>query len=125
MSTRTVQRRRVDKTAGLAVSVERLCREELLIQRGQLLRLRSQIADGIDDGSVRLDAAKLTRLEAAAQLGAVEARLASVDAALDRLRAGEFGVCRECGDRVPEARLEARPDAEFCVPCCERQRRST
>ena len=32
-------------------------------------------------------------------------------AALERIDAGTYGVCEVCGTRIPEARLEVRPDA--------------
>ena len=45
------------------------------------------------------------------------ARLTDVDAAIDRLAQGAYGVCERCGAPIPEARLEARPVARTCVPC--------
>ena len=44
-------------------------------------------------------------------------QLEAVDAALGRLDAGTFGVCRSCGRSIPEARLEARPWAPLCIDC--------
>ena len=38
-------------------------------------------------------------------LAAVE----QIDAALKRIEAGEYGICRESGLRIPRARLEAIP----------------
>jgi DnaK suppressor protein len=46
-----------------------------------------------------------------------EQHLAEVDAALDRLAMGTYGVCERCGRPIPEGRLEARPVARTCVPC--------
>ena len=48
------------------------------------------------------------------------ARLASIDAALDRVDAGTYGTCVVCGRAIPEARLEARPTATTCVACVGR-----
>jgi len=108
----------------VTINAERFYREQLLIQRGQFLRLRKGLQQLTTDDSLRTDAAKLTNLEVAAQLDAVEARLDSIDEALDRFATGEFGVCAECGGDIPPERLEARPDALLCVGCCERIRRS-
>ena len=36
-------------------------------------------------------------------------------AALERIDAGTYGVCEVCGQPIPEARLEVRPDATRCV----------
>ena len=40
-----------------------------------------------------------------------------IDAALDRIRSGEFGVCEHCGDEISLARLEARPVSTLCIRC--------
>ena len=37
--------------------------------------------------------------------------------ALARLENGRYGTCVDCGDSVPEGRLEARPEAARCVRC--------
>jgi RNA polymerase-binding transcription factor DksA len=44
-----------------------------------------------------------------------EGRLAEVDAALERLRDGTYGVCVVCGRAIPAGRLEARPTTTVCV----------
>jgi DnaK suppressor protein len=46
-----------------------------------------------------------------------ESRLAEVDAALQRLAEGRYGVCERCGRPVAAGRLEARPTARTCVGC--------
>jgi RNA polymerase-binding transcription factor DksA len=50
----------------------------------------------------------------------VEAELADVELALERLDAGEYGRCQACGRPIEPARLEERPFARFCL---EDQRR--
>ncbi|GAA1900732.1 TraR/DksA family transcriptional regulator [Lapillicoccus jejuensis] len=42
-------------------------------------------------------------------------RLAEVDAALQRVADGTYGVCEVCGRPIPDERLEARPTATRCV----------
>jgi DnaK suppressor protein len=37
--------------------------------------------------------------------------------ALRRIEHGTYGTCGDCGARVPEGRLEARPEAARCVKC--------
>lgn len=44
-------------------------------------------------------------------------RIAEVDAALDRLARGTYGVCTRCGQPVPAERLRALPTARSCVGC--------
>jgi len=42
-----------------------------------------------------------------------------IESALDRLRAGTYGSCAECGDPIALARLKALPFAERCRDCQE------
>lgn len=42
---------------------------------------------------------------------------ASAEAALQRMRSGEFGYCIDCGDEISAARLAAKPDVAICVDC--------
>lgn len=59
-----------------------------------------------------------------AALEAMRRQRAEVVAALDRVRAGTYGKCVDCGLPVPEGRLEARPEASRCVACqAKRDRR--
>ena len=55
------------------------------------------------------------------QVGALvrqaETHLAEVDAALDRVSSGTYGVCERCGAEIPDERLEVRPTARRCVAC--------
>jgi RNA polymerase-binding transcription factor DksA len=44
----------------------------------------------------------------------MEAKIADIERALERLVAGTYGVCEACGQPIGEARLEAWPAARFC-----------
>lgn len=44
-----------------------------------------------------------------------------IEEALDRVRAGTFGICKKCGTLIPKARLEAVPTAKMCINCKSRQ----
>ncbi|MFH8252399.1 TraR/DksA family transcriptional regulator [Microbacterium sp. B2969] len=48
---------------------------------------------------------------------AAAAELVDIDAASARLADGSYGVCIDCGRKIPAARLEARPTATRCVDC--------
>lgn len=50
----------------------------------------------------------------------VEAQRAEVEQALQRLDSGTYGVCVDCGKAIPEARLDAKPEAARCVADQER-----
>ena len=44
-------------------------------------------------------------------------QLRLIDAALDRLETGHYGVCLSCEEPIPGRRLDAIPWATYCVPC--------
>ncbi len=41
--------------------------------------------------------------------------LEQVDAALERMSAGTYGICVVCGAAIAEGRLEARPWTPYCI----------
>jgi RNA polymerase-binding protein DksA len=45
----------------------------------------------------------------------VEAQLEEVQAALERIEAGTYGVCELCGRPIGDERLEAMPMARYCL----------
>ena len=51
--------------------------------------------------------------------------LGEVERALDRLKAGDYGQCADCGCDIPYDRLKVEPQALHCVPCATARERST
>jgi DnaK suppressor protein len=45
------------------------------------------------------------------------AQLQSIDEALKRITQGVYGLCLECGTRLPRERLLAAPQATRCMAC--------
>jgi RNA polymerase-binding transcription factor DksA len=45
----------------------------------------------------------------------VQAELAAVDRALQRLDEGTYGTCDVCGDTIADERLAVMPAARFCI----------
>lgn len=43
-----------------------------------------------------------------------------IQAALARVREGEYGFCVKCGDEIAAARLDVVPDAPLCSTCAVR-----
>jgi RNA polymerase-binding transcription factor DksA len=43
--------------------------------------------------------------------------LERTDRALAKLDEGTYGICDNCGQPIPERRLEAMPDSVLCVAC--------
>lgn len=64
----------------------------------------------------RIDAMQMQAM-AMAQLRRRQAERAAIDAALDRINAGEFGYCLQCGEEIAPARLEHNPAVSNCIEC--------
>jgi RNA polymerase-binding transcription factor DksA len=50
-----------------------------------------------------------------ALLDQLNAQLAEVARALDKVDDGTYGLCERCGEPISEARLEAMPATRFCI----------
>jgi DnaK suppressor protein len=57
---------------------------------------------------------------AVSRSAALQRTIDEIDAALERVAAGSYGVCVHCGAPIPEERLELRPFAAGCVACQQR-----
>ncbi len=44
-------------------------------------------------------------------------KVRDIDAALERLEAGQYGICQRCEEPIPLRRLEVRPFSRYCVEC--------
>ena len=47
----------------------------------------------------------------------LERQLAEIDDALKRVDQSQYGVCLNCGEKIPAERLQAVPSAIYCVDC--------
>jgi DnaK suppressor protein len=45
------------------------------------------------------------------------ATITEIDLALAKIDSGTYGLCEQCGNQIPEARLQALPHASMCVAC--------
>ncbi len=105
-------------------------REMLLDQKRQLVEnarktLESEIAldvnelpDDMDFASTQVDQGITLRLR-----GREKILLKKIEEALQRIDAGEFGVCEECSEDIGTKRLEARPVTTLCIRCKQEQER--
>ena len=48
--------------------------------------------------------------------------LQAIEEALYRIEQGTYGICRDCGESVADARLNAIPWTRVCITCKEKQR---
>src|ERR1043165_6961103 len=47
--------------------------------------------------------------------------LQAIEEALFRMEKGTYGICRDCGDPIAPARLEAIPWTRVCITCKQKQ----
>jgi DnaK suppressor protein len=71
------------------------------------------MSDDIGEGAKNAEEADVACL--LAEAGSKE--LGEIDEALVRIKAGTFGMCEDCEDAIPFARLEAIPNASLCLHC--------
>ncbi len=50
--------------------------------------------------------------------------LAEIEAALDRIAAGQYGWCEQCGRPIAAALLAAQPQGRYCSACARQSARS-
>lgn len=60
------------------------------------------------------------RQQVAALLAAARERLAELEEGRERLRAGDYGFCVDCGGAIPLERMLARPAVRRCTACATR-----
>lgn len=104
-------------------------REALLVRRERVARDLNLMGDeALREGDHEIDAESVAdhgtdAYERNLTLGLMEAdsrTLRQIDTALLAMDDGSYGLCQECSEAIPLARLEALPFATTCVPCQER-----
>jgi DnaK suppressor protein len=51
--------------------------------------------------------------------------LTQIETSLERIEEGSFGLCEECGGKIPKARLNAIPYSSLCVRCAQQQEQNS
>lgn len=109
-STRLIEARRAELSARVAAVEERLT------------AIRAERSAAIDDDEHDPEGATLSAEWSRAEGQRADAvrELSALDAALERVGNGTYGVCASCGADIPRARLELLPAATLCVGCASR-----
>ncbi len=47
-----------------------------------------------------------------------------IDAALQKIKEGTYGICEECSKAIPMKRLAAMPHARLCIKCQENEEKT-
>jgi len=69
----------------------------------------------------RLSRADAMQMQSMAALNKrqLEIKLKQVEGALSAVEEGSYGSCRSCKGEIHPARLDAQPEAPFCIDCQE------
>ena len=104
---------------------------EVKIYEGLLIKKRSETEDfleGLKESSKPVDLndpiGRLSRMDAIQQQQmSLDSKnrailtLKQIQAALERVQDGSYGVCLNCEEEISEKRLRARPETPFCALC--------
>lgn len=64
---------------------------------------------------------RMDALQAQGMLEEIDSRrnqeLSNIATALQRIEEGDYGFCLECGDVIPNQRLEYNPAVSYCIDC--------
>jgi DnaK suppressor protein len=107
----------------LKAARRRLAEKKLDLESMSALSEDARAPVALDQQSVgrlsRMDAMQQQAM-AAAQERARKRDLVRIEMAERRLAEGEYGWCVDCGEAIPDKRLEIDPMAEKCVRCASR-----
>jgi DnaK suppressor protein len=103
-------------------------REILMKRRQEILDNQKPLADSMIDTNTRQgdladQANGNNEVHIHLKLKQTDAKiLIAIEEAIQRVEAGTYGICRDCGDQISKARLEAIPWTRVCISCKEKQK---
>lgn len=92
----------------------------------EMARLQQQLeadiepASAHDDDSVDVAADIYERGKLLSLIQSMEAKLNSIEHALEVAVKGGYGICESCGQAIPPERLEIVPETTLCVSCANK-----
>jgi len=96
-------------------------RAQLESRRQELLDRMAQVETELDSHEAKdweEQATEQENDEVLERLGfAARAEIAQIDAALQRVATGDFGICARCGEEIAEKRLDLLPYTPHCANC--------
>src|SRR5687768_7357380 len=96
-------------------------REQLLAKQTELARRLERLKENLTGGRSADSQEQAQELENAEVVDALgnEARteISKIARALDQIKNRTYGICADCGETIPMARLEAYPFADRCIRC--------
>ena len=98
-------------------------RDELVASGEALDGLMRDSGDGAGDDDADTGTKNITREHEMALAANAREMLYQTERALERLDAGTYGLCENCGNPIGKARMQAFPRATLCVECKQQQER--
>ncbi|WP_145872163.1 TraR/DksA family transcriptional regulator [Streptomyces capillispiralis] len=98
-------------------------REEITSSEQSLAGLMRDSGDGAGDDQADTGTKNITREHELALAANAREMLTQFERALQRLDAGTYGLCENCGNPIGKARMQAFPRATLCVECKQKQER--
>lgn len=93
--------------------------QQLVTMQGRLANIKRDVTQGYSGDSAE-QAQERENDEVVDAIGnETEQSILAIQAALDRIEEGSYGVCDGCGDEIGKARLGVVPEATRCVDCSE------
>ena len=103
-------------------------KDALLRKRGEILGtggfkpLQASMENNTRQGDMADQASGNNEVHIQLKLKQTDAKiLQAIDEALQRIEKGTYGICRDCGEPIAEARLNAIPWTRVCISCKEKQ----
>ncbi|WP_407071561.1 TraR/DksA family transcriptional regulator [Streptomyces sp. BK239] len=98
-------------------------RTELVSSEAALAGLMRDSGDGAGDDQADTGTKNITREHELALAANAREMMIQTEHALERLDAGTYGLCENCGKPIGKARMQAFPRATLCVECKQKQER--
>ena len=99
------------------------CGGEISSSEESLVGLMRDPGDGAGDDQADTGTKNITREHELALAANAREMLTQTERALERLDAGTYGLCENCGNPIGKARMQAFPRATLCVECKQKQER--
>jgi len=89
-----------------------------------LERLRKELQSEVEFDAEEYNPELFEREKVLYTIQMLEHQLAQIEDAMRRLETGQYGICQDCGNPIEPARLEAMPEAIYCLACKSKRERS-
>jgi DnaK suppressor protein len=103
-------------------------KDALVRKRGEILGtggakpLQASMDNNTRQGDMADQASGNNEVHIQLKLKATDAKiLQAIEEALSRIDKGTYGICRDCGEPIAQARLNAIPWTRVCITCKEKQ----